>query len=85
MADPRLYEQDAFVFLDAGQPEELLSPHEIIEKLKAIIASHPNELPDDVLRQSSLEQQAQYLLETYCELSLDSNRYIQWFAVRLEK
>jgi hypothetical protein len=30
-------------------------------------------------------EQAQYLLDTVCELDLGPAEYLQWYAVRLEK
>ena len=45
----------------------------------------PNDLPVDVQQLSSIEQKVQYLLDTSCELNLAPGRYLQWYAVRLEK
>ncbi|MGL4499610.1 MAG: chlororespiratory reduction protein 7, partial [Planktothrix sp.] len=33
----------------------------------------------------TLETQAQYLLNTNCDLNLSPGQYLQWYAVRLEK
>ncbi len=85
MTDPRLYEQDAFVFLESGKPEELLSVAELRKRLTHVMAMNPDDIPTDVATKETVEQQVQYLLDNYCELSLGGSQLIQWFAVRLER
>lgn len=85
MADPRLYEQDAFVLLESGKPEELLSVDELKCRLIELVNTYPSELPDDVAALETANQQVQCLIDSYCELSIGANRFFQWFAVRLEK
>jgi secreted trypsin-like serine protease len=85
MADPRLYEQNAFVFLEAGKPEELLSVGELKDRLTQLLTEHTDDVPADVIACETLEQQVQYLIDSYCELSIGADQYFQWFAVRLEK
>lgn len=85
MVDPRLYEQDAFVFLEAGKPEELLSMEELKGRLTQLLTTHADDIPADVMACESLDQQVQYLIDAYCELTIGTSQYYQWFAVRLEK
>jgi Protein CHLORORESPIRATORY REDUCTION 7 len=85
MADPRLYESDTFVLLESGEPEQFLTTAELLEKLTSVLANSPEELPSDVLRFASIDEQAKYLLETYCELTLAPGEFLQWYLVRLEK
>ncbi|HAX74707.1 MAG TPA: chlororespiratory reduction protein 7 [Cyanobacteria bacterium UBA11372] len=85
MPDPLMYNQDAFVVLEPNQAEQLLTPEELLEKLKQILAQMQDELPRDVQKYTSVDEQAQYLLETSCELDVGPGQYLQWYAVRLEK
>jgi hypothetical protein len=85
MSDPRLYEHNTFVLLEPNQPEQLLTAVEMLEKLEAVLASQQDDLPRDLQQFSSIAEQAQYLLDTSCELSLGPGQYFQWYAVRLEK
>ncbi|HEY9872789.1 MAG TPA: chlororespiratory reduction protein 7 [Candidatus Obscuribacterales bacterium] len=85
MPDPLMYQQDAYVVLETNQPEQLLTPEEMLEKLKATLAHRQNDLPRDLQKFTSVEAQAQYLLETSCELDVEPGQYLQWYAVRLEK
>ncbi|MBW4577905.1 MAG: chlororespiratory reduction protein 7 [Aphanothece sp. CMT-3BRIN-NPC111] len=85
MPDSLMYQQDAYVVLETNQPEQLLTPEELLEKLKAILAHRQDDLPRDLQKFTSVEDQAQYLLETSCELDVGAGQYLQWYAVRLEK
>lgn len=85
MPDSLMYRQDAYVVLETNQPEQLLTPEELLEKLKAILAHRQDDLPRDLQKFTSIEDQTQYLLETSCELDVGAGQYLQWYAVRLEK
>jgi hypothetical protein len=85
MSNPLLYEQNLFVVLEPNLPEQFLEPQELREKLQAILANCQDRLPRDLQKFTDIEAQAQYLLETSCEFSLEPGRYLQWYAVRLEK
>lgn len=85
MPDPLMYSQDAFVVLEPNMSEQLLTPEELLEKLKQILAQMQDNLPRDLQKYTSVEDQAQYLLETSCELDVGPGQYLQWYAVRLEK
>jgi Protein CHLORORESPIRATORY REDUCTION 7 len=85
MPDPLMYSQDAFVVLEPNQPEQFLAASELLEKLKQILGQRQDDLPRDVQKFTSVEEQAQYLLETSCELDVGPGQYLQWYAVRLEK
>ena len=85
MPDPLMYSQDAFVVLEPNQPEQFLAASELLEKLRQILLHRQDDLPRDVQKFTSVEEQAQYLLETSCELDVGPGQYLQWYAVRLEK
>jgi len=85
MPDSIMFQEDAFVVLETNQPEQFLTPAELLEKLKAILATLQDDLPRDLQRFTSVEEQAQYLMATSCELDVGSGQYLQWYVVRLEK
>ncbi|WP_138499441.1 chlororespiratory reduction protein 7 [Nostoc sp. PA-18-2419] len=86
MPDPLMYQQDIFVVLETNQQEQFLTPLELLEKLKTILQQLKiQDLPPDLQKFNSVEAQAQYLLDTSCELDIGSGEYLQWYAVRLEK
>jgi hypothetical protein len=76
---------ETFVVLETNQPEQFLSAAELLAKLKIALQNLPGQMPPDLQKFSDLETQAQYLLDTACELDLGSDQYLQWYAVRLEK
>jgi Protein CHLORORESPIRATORY REDUCTION 7 len=85
MVDPRLYQSDTFVLLESGQAEQLLTAAELLEKLKVALLHLGDDLPSDVSQFATIEEQAKYLLETYCELTVAPGEFLQWYMVRLEK
>ncbi|MBD2388454.1 chlororespiratory reduction protein 7 [Cylindrospermum sp. FACHB-282] len=86
MPDPLMYQQDNFVVLETNQPEQFLTASELLEKLtKTLEKLKLQDLPPDVQKFAAVETQAQYLLDTSCELDIGSGEYFQWYAVRLEK
>jgi len=80
-----MFQEDAYVLLETNQPEQILSPTELLEKLKAVLSQRQDDLPRDVQKFTSIEEQAQYLMETSCELDVGPEGYYQWYVVRLEK
>ncbi|HCF26575.1 MAG TPA: chlororespiratory reduction protein 7 [Cyanobacteria bacterium UBA11049] len=85
MPDPLMYQQDAFVVLEPNQPEQFLSPAELIDKLKNLLMQRQDNLPQDLKKFTSFDAQAQYLMDTSCEFDLSPGQYLQWYVVRLEK
>jgi DNA polymerase III gamma/tau subunit len=86
MPDSLMYQQDDFVVLETNQPEQFLTASELLEKLKKILQQFKfQDLPEDLQKFNSVEDQAQYLLDTSCELDVGVGQYLQWYAVRLEK
>jgi Protein CHLORORESPIRATORY REDUCTION 7 len=86
MSDPLMYQQDNFVVLETNLTEQILTAPELLSKLKAVLAQiSAADLPRDVQKFTSIEAQAQYLLDSSCELDLGPGQYLQWYAVRLEK
>jgi Protein CHLORORESPIRATORY REDUCTION 7 len=86
MPDSLMYQQDDFVVLETNQSEQFLTASELLEKLKKILQNFNfQDLPKDLQKFNSVEDQAQYLLDTSCELDIGVGQYLQWYAVRLEK
>ena len=86
MPDPLMYQQDDYVVLETNQPEQFLTSTELLEKLKQTLQQlKEEELPHDLKKIDSVQKQAQYLLDTSCELDVGPGEYLQWYAVRLEK
>ncbi|AFZ27100.1 Protein of unknown function (DUF3571) [Cylindrospermum stagnale PCC 7417] len=86
MPDPLMYQQDTFVLLETNRPEQFLTAPELLEKLtKALEELKLQDLPPDVQKLTTVAAQAQYLIDTSCELDIGPGQYLQWYAVRLEK
>jgi len=86
MPDPLMYQQDNFIVLETNQPEQFLTPSELLEKLKTTLRQlQIQDLTPDLQKFNTVESQAQYLLDTSCELDVGTGQYLQWYAVRLEK
>lgn len=84
MPDPIMYQEDAYVVLETNQPEQILTVDELLNKLQAALAQMP-EIPRDLQRFSSLQEQARSLLETVCELDVGPGQFLQWYIIRLDK
>jgi hypothetical protein len=80
-----MYQQDAFVVLEPNQSEQFLTPAELLDKLKNLLMQRQENLPQDLKKFTSVDAQAQYLMDTSCELDLNPGEYLQWYVVRLEK
>ena len=85
MSDSLMYQQDAFVVLEPNQSEQFLTPAELLDKLKNVLMERQENLPQDLKKFTSVDAQAQYLMDTSCEFDLSPGQYLQWYAVRLEK
>jgi hypothetical protein len=86
MPDPLMYQQDNFVVLETNQPEKFLTVEELLEKLKEELQKIDfADLPLELQQFNSLQAQAQHLIDTSCELDVGAGKYLQWYAVRLEK
>jgi len=86
MPNPLMYQADeAYVLLEPNQPEQFLTPAELLEKLKLILGDRQDDLPQDLRRFTDLTDQARHLMETACELDMEPGQFLQWYVVRLEK
>lgn len=85
MPDPMMYQNDAFVVLETNQPEQFLTPDELLEKLIAILETRQDTLPRDLQKFDAIADQAKHLRDTNCEFDLGPGQFLQWYVVRLEK
>jgi hypothetical protein len=85
MSDSLMFNNDAYVVLETDQPEQLLTPAEMFEKLQEIVSKFADDLPIDVQRITGVDERVKYLLDTSCKLDLAPGEYLQWYVVRLEK
>ncbi|MDB9374528.1 chlororespiratory reduction protein 7 [Nodularia sphaerocarpa] len=86
MPDSLMYQQDNFVVLETDQPEQFLTGDELLDKLKLVLQKMSNQdLPTDLQKFDSVNAQAKYLIDTSCELDVGPGKYLQWYAIRLEK
>ena len=85
MADSMMYSEEMFVLLTPDASETFLTPAELLNQLKALLAQHSDNLSPDLQKMSSDEKRAKYLMETHCEFETAPGEAVQWYAVRLEK
>jgi hypothetical protein len=85
MPDAIMFSGDAFVVLEPNQPEQFLTPEELLEKLKGVLSAMQDSLPRDLQSIKTVEAQAQHLMDTSCELDFEPGKFLQWYLVRLEK
>lgn len=85
MPDVLMYDEGMYMLLETNQPEQFLTPEALLERLKAILAQQQDQLPSDLQKLPTLEAQAKRLLDTACELDVGPGKFLQWYAVRLEK
>lgn len=85
MPDAIMYREDMFVVLMPGEEEVFATPDELLEQLKVILSERQDDLPHELQRFGSLEEQAAHLRDTCCDFELSPGEAIQWYVVRLEK
>lgn len=71
--------------LETNQPEQILTAAELFDKLQNLLATRQTELPRDLQSFTAVEDQARYLMETACDFDMAAGKYLQWYAIRLEK
>lgn len=86
MPHPLMYNEDHFLVLQSGESEQILTLPELWAKLRGVLtAANPTQIPQDLQRFKTVEEQVQYLINTSCELNIVPGDFLQWYAVRLEK
>ena len=85
MSNSIMYQEDGVVVLEPDQPEQILTSQELLEKLKGILVNRQEDLPRELEKFTTVEGQAEYLMENFCDLDMGSDSYLQWYVIRLEK
>jgi len=86
MPHPLMYNEDHFLVLQSGESEQILTLPELWAKLRGVLtAANLTQIPKDLQRFKTVEEQVQYLINTSCELNIVPGDFLQWYAVRLEK
>ena len=74
---------DNYIVLVPDQSEQLLDREETLLWLHSWLNNF-DELPLDLACKSSIEEAAQHLLDTACDLEIKPGFTVQWYAVRLD-
>lgn len=85
MPDAIMFQEDAYMVLEADQEEQFMTTEELLIKLENILENCQADLPRDLLKFTTVPEQAKYLMETSCEFDVAPGHYLQWYVVRLEK
>lgn len=85
MSAATLYDEEHFVVLETNQPEIILTAGELSEKLRPILVDRQGDLPAEIKQAGGINEQIRYLIDTTCELDMAPGKYLQWYAIRLEK
>ncbi|MDJ0510775.1 MAG: chlororespiratory reduction protein 7 [Crocosphaera sp.] len=85
MPDSIMYQEDGFIVLEPDKTEQILTSEELLEKLTNILSTRQNDLPRELQKFTTVETQAQYLMENFCDLDMGADSYLQWYVIRLEK
>ena len=83
MSNPLIRELENYVVLVPGESERFLDKEETLLWLQFWLNNFDS-LPLDLKCKSSIEEAAQHLLDTACDLEIKPGFTIQWYAVRLE-
>lgn len=78
-------EADHFVVLESDQPEVIVTVAELREKLTQVLGDRTDPLPRDLQRYETIAEQVNDLIDNACDLDMGGDRFLQWYAVRLEK
>jgi hypothetical protein len=85
MPNSMMYQEDWFVVLESDRPEQFLTPEELLVKLKEVLHTQQDGLPRELEKFSTIEEQARYLRDNFCEFDRGPGQYLQWYVTRLEK
>ena len=83
MSDPLIRELENYVVLVPGESEQFLDKEETLLWIQSWL-NKLDSLPLDLQCKSSIEEAAQHLIDTACELEIKTGFTVQWYAVRLE-
>ena len=81
----QLFEENHYVLLMPGAAEEFVTSAELAEFLQQLLLEYPDAVDADVKQFGTVQEQAQRLIETTCELPIAPGQTVEWYAVRLNK
>ncbi|MBD0266832.1 chlororespiratory reduction protein 7 [Pseudanabaena sp. FACHB-2040] len=85
MPDALMFDEEMYVVLVPGEEEVFLTPEELLDRLTALLQDRQSDLPRDLQKFQTLEEQATHLRDTACDFELRPGEQMQWYVVRLEK
>lgn len=85
MSNSIMYQEDAYLVLESDQPEQFLTPDELLVKLQKVLSTYPSAIPQGIKTYENLSEQARYLRDNFCDLDIGEGKYFQWYVIRLEK
>ncbi|MEL6494769.1 MAG: chlororespiratory reduction protein 7 [Cyanobacteria bacterium J06623_7] len=85
MPDAIMYQEDGYIVLESDREEQFMSAVELKSKLLELLQQPEIIIPRELEQFESPESQAQHLMDNYFELDVGSDRYLQWYVIRLEK
>ena len=83
MSNPIIHSCDHYVVLEPGKKEVILDKQGTLDWLNTWLNRLEN-LPEDIRNHASINEAAQRLLDTACNLEIQPGITIQWFAVRVD-
>jgi hypothetical protein len=80
-----LRQEDHYVLLMPGCPEEFVTAAQLVEFLAQMLGEYPEVIDTDLQRYDSDRARAERLIQTACELQIAPGETVEWYAVRLDK
>ncbi|WP_017326235.1 chlororespiratory reduction protein 7 [Synechococcus sp. PCC 7336] len=81
----QLFEENHYVLLMPGCPEEFVSAAELEVFLERLLQEYPDAADADIQQYDTPAKRAQRLIQTTCELPIAPGQMVEWYAVRLNK
>ena len=85
MSSSIMYQEDGYVVLESDCEERFMSAQDLHQKLIDLLLLEEVVVPRELEQFETAQLQAKHLLENYFELDIGSDKYLQWYVVRLEK
>ncbi len=84
MTDLLMHQNEHYVVLTPGAPEQFCTEAELRQQLQELVAQSRDFSPELAALATTAER-VQYLLDTGCRWEWGADEFIEWYAVRLEK
>ena len=80
-----MYQEDGYIVLESDRSEEFMTYSELQAKLVDFLSQEEAVVPRELEQFDSVQLQAQHLIDNYFDLDIGTDKYLQWYVVRLEK